>query len=303
MVKLRTHWDADGITSAYLASFGIKDSVVEIGDYDKGFGDTSGLTKEDYMLDMQPTNPEWDGVCIDHHLPHPEPHKYKLISDTEDTPATLLVWREYKDKIPKSEWWKIVIGLVGDGKGCLIPTEVFDECPTLLRRVKTSVYERYGMKINQYPLYMLLSSCINAFLRKGDYDSAINLMKYADGPMTLYTSDDARRAKLDISNDYKLAVKDSEIIDYGIMQLIIYYSKNRMSGYIASRLQETLDNKTVMAINERNGSLSLRGDLAEYIKAKLEPLDYLEIGGHAGFMGGKLKKNHSKLIADLETLL
>jgi hypothetical protein len=294
------HHDADGITSSYFTSFAYPDYEIKL---TEEFGDTKGWVKDDVMCDMRPNDPNIEGLVIDHHLPHSKKRNYELISDTEDTPATLLAWREYKDKIPKSEWWKIVIGLAGDGKATLIPTEIFDLCPTLLRRVKTSVYERYGLKVNQYPLYGLLSSYINAFLRKGEYESAINLLKYADSPLTIYTSDDARIAKQDTSNDYKLAIKDAEIIDYGIMQLIIYYSKYRMSGYIASAMQSPLDNKTIMAINERNGSLSLRGDLTEYIKDKLASLKYIEIDGHSGFMGGKLKKNHTKLIADLEKLL
>ncbi len=58
-----------------------------------------------------------------------------------------------------------------------------------------------------------------------------------------------------------------------------------------------------MAINKRDGSLSLRGDLAHYYKDKLKSLSYVEVDGHNAFMGGKLKKNYTKFITDLNETL
>ena len=177
-VTLRCHWDADGVTSGHFASFGINDSQVVVGTYEKGFGDTSQLTKDDWILDMRPSDPKWDGNCIDHHLPHDKKHKYRLISD--DVPATLITWREFKKDIPKKEWWKIAIGLAGDGQPELIPTEVFQECPTLLKNVKTSVFQSYGKwKISTFPLYKLLSSNIN--VSSGEIPIIAIAIKYGDG--------------------------------------------------------------------------------------------------------------------------
>ena len=79
-IKLRCHHDADGVTSGYLATFGVPNSKIEFYPIEKGFGWTGGLGKDDWMLDMRPQDPKWNGTCIDHHIPHPEPHKYKLIS-------------------------------------------------------------------------------------------------------------------------------------------------------------------------------------------------------------------------------
>lgn len=300
--KLRTHWDADGVATAHFASFGIDDSEIEIGEYDKGFGDTSGLTKDDWILDMRPSDPKWDGNCIDHHLPHSEDRKYNLISDI--VPATLIAWREYKDKIPKKEWWKAAIGICGDGQPELIPTEIFKETPALLKQVKTSAYNSYGKwNLSTFPLYKLLSSNINAFLRKGEYDSALSLIKYSGDPMDIYTSEDARIAKSDVKKDCKTAIQNCEMIDYGNLNVVIFYSKYRMSGYVSSTLQSSMNTKTIMAINKRNGSLSLRGDLAYYYRDILKPIKYLTIDGHPGFCGGKLKKNTNKFLDDLNQIL
>jgi hypothetical protein len=301
---LRCHWDADGITSAHFASFGIENSKVEVGNCEKEFGDTTGLTRDDYILDMRPSDPNWEGNCIDHHLPHPEDRKYSLISEVY--PATLITWKHFKDKIPKNEWFKIAVGLAGDGQPELIPNEVFQACPALLRRIKTSAYKsNYSRKwsVNKLPMYKLLSSGINALLRKGEYDIAYGILKSASSPQLLYNSEDARIAKLDIQNDLKTSISDSEIVTYGNLGLILYKSRYRMSGYVATVMEEALGGRTVMAINKRNGSLSLRGDLASYYKEKLKPLDYLIIDGHVKYMGGKLKKNYLTLLDDLDNIL
>lgn len=583
-ITLRNHWDADGICTSFFTSFGVPDSIVSTADYEKGFGYTGGLSKDDWILDMKPDNPKWGGHCIDHHLPHDESHKYELISD--DVPATLIAWRQFKDKIPKSEWWKISIGLCvhgnssistlngaiparsikvgdelwswtgkrfdktvvkeimtrrtdtlyelvfkhkdakrvlkvtgehpilrvdgeyipakdlkigeevrfldsgtyqnimgisesiskmhkdkysnmddradmvqralkgrkepskleeriisiikdeglpvtftgngdlmikgenticfpdfvvdgqpnkiievsrkhltgddrlhrklevykhkgykcfilfmtpdlpsneqiaemlwnfvtngmtlvskqkltanlshnhiqeykvynfhcepynnyvaqsivthncGDGQPELIPNEVYEGCPSLLKNVKTSAYQNYGRwNVSMFPLYKLLSSGINALMRKEEYEAAYNLLRYVDTPMALYSSEDTRIAKMDIKNDFKTAVMDCDIIEYDNLALVMFYSKYRMSGYISSALQDSLKNKTVMAINKRNGSVSLRGDLATYYRDKLKPLDYLVVNGHTKFMGGKLTKNYNKLISDMDELL
>lgn len=300
-VTLKIHYDADGITSGHFASFGVPDSEIKFMKEGDVFGSTKGLTKEDWILDMKPDNPNWNGTCIDHHLPHDKNHKYKLISG--DVPASLLTFNHFKDKIPKNEWFKLAVGLAGDGSIESMPTEVYKECPQLLKSVKTSAYKKYNWTISKFPLYKLLSSPINAFLRKGEYENAINLIKYADTPLALYSSEDAKMAKMDVANDFKSAVLDCDIVFYDNLCVVLFYSKYRMSGYVGSALMDSLRNKTVMAINKRNGSISLRGDLATYYRDILKPIDYLELGGHAAFMGGKLNKNYNQLLSDLDEIL
>jgi hypothetical protein len=57
-----------------------------------------------------------------------------------------------------------------------------------------------------------------------------------------------------------------------------------------------------MAVNSVNGSLSLRGDLANYIKYKVEQLDYVHVDGHDGFMGGHVDKDPWIMYRDLMKL-
>jgi len=312
LTKLKCHHDPDGLTSGHFATFGVPNSIIDMtGDE---FGSVKGLTKDDWMLDMKPKDPNWEGTCIDHHFPHPSNRKYTLIpSDITDdifsvissvVPASYITWNYFKDKIPKEEWWKLAIGVNGDGQPELIPNEVFNMCPTLLKYVSTSVYQSYGQwKINSLPLYTVLASGLNAFLRKGDFEAAINVIKYASTPMEIYDSEDVKIAKREVREEFTQAVKDCDIIHFDNLAVILFKSNIRLTGYIATKLQKELDNKTIMAINKKDGSLSMRGSLAYLYKERLKPISYLEIDGHRGFCGGKLKKNYSKLIADMSELL
>ena len=312
MPVIRCHHDADGITSAYFTSLGVSDAEIEILD-GKEFGYTGELTKDDWMVDMRPSDPNWEGNVIDHHFPHPKDRRYKLIPDignelyhyaSDIIPASYIAWETFKDKIPKSEWWKLAIGLGGDGALDLMPTEVFDECPMLMLPIKTSAYQSYGKwNINTYPLYSLLSSCINAFLRKGDSESAIYAMKFCQSPMELYNLPDVQIAKKEVANEYKTAVTDSEIYEFGNLIVVLFDSKYRMSGYVASSLMDSFRGKTLMAINNKTGSISLRGKMAPYYKDKLKVLDYVQVDGHNEFQGGKLHKNPSVFINDLSGIL
>lgn len=310
-IKLKSHHDCDGLISGHFATFGITDSEIDL--TADTFGDTKGLTKEDWMLDMKPNNPNWDGTCIDHHFPHPKERKYKLIPDIPDeyfhyanaiVPASLITFEYFKDKIPKEEWWKVAAGVCGDGQPELIPKEIFDMCPTLLKYVSTSLYQSYGQwKISTRPLYETLSSSLNAFLRKGEFEQAINIIKYSSTPLDIYNNDEVKMAKSDIRGDFTQAVKDADVFEFSNLAVVVFFSQYRMSGYIASSLQKELSGKTIMAVNKRDGSLSLRGSFASYYKNKLKPLSYLEIDGHAAFMGGKVKKNYTKLISDMSELI
>jgi len=310
---VRCHWDADGVTSALFTNYGVPDSEIEVGVYEKGFGCTEGLTKDDWMVDMRPQDKDWNGHCIDHHFPHPDDRKYELTPDISEElytnapdiiPASLLAWRKFKDKIPKDEWWKLCIGLGGDGSLELTPPEVFKECPSLLTPVKTSAYQTYGRwKISTYPVYMLLSSCINSLLRKGDYETAVYILKFVKSPMELYNLQDVEIAKRDVKNEYKTAVTDASMYEFGDLVVVLFESKYRMSGYVSSSLQDAFTGKTIMAINTKTGSISLRGKLSPYYKLKLSVLDYIHIDGHAEFMGGKLHENPDKFIRDVAELL
>jgi len=300
MTKIRYHHDADGITSAYLLSYGVKSPVLD--GWDGEFGDTTGLAKGDWMVDMRPLQ-NMEGLnVIDHHLPHREDRAYKLISD--NVPASLITWREFKEEIPKSEWWKVVIGIVGDGQPELIPTEVFDSCPQLLSNVKTSSYVSYGKwKIGYYPAYKLLSSYINAFLRQHKFTEALNLLTYSQNPLNILNSKSAQMAKQAVKTEFENIIRSCNSYDFGNFALFLFNSDFRMSGYVASVMQGALDGKTVISINRKDGSGSIRGDLAFYWKDKLSHLDYLIIGGHPGFCGLTLKANPETFLKDLFDLV
>ena len=298
-MKILAHHDADGITTAYFTQFEYGESEII---FPETFGDVKKFKKGDIMVDMRPTSPDIEGIVIDHHLPHPEERKYKLIQ--ADYPASLIAWEQFKDKIPETEWWKLEIGLGGDGALHLTPPIIFQKCPLLLKHVKTSSYYQYSkLRINTIPIYKELSSAINCFLRKSEFDTALNLMKYADNPLTLVTSEDVKLAKADIKNEFTSIVRDMETIEFGNLIVIIFQSKYRMTGYIASALSNVFNSKTILSIDTRTGSLSLRGDLALYYKDLLKKLPYLDIDGHPGFMGGKIHKNINKLISDLDAVL
>ena len=94
MPKIRFHHDADGITTAYLSSFGIKGSVLD--GWDGKFGDTTGLKAGDWMVDMRPMQ-NMEGLnVIDHHTPHREDRKYNAILD--EVPASLIAYRKLKSR-------------------------------------------------------------------------------------------------------------------------------------------------------------------------------------------------------------
>ena len=91
---IRAHHDADGITSAYFTSFGVKDSKIEL--WDGEFGDVTGLKKGDWMCDMRPNKDLKGLTVIDHHLPHMEEHEYELFG--EDVPASLIAFNKFKEE-------------------------------------------------------------------------------------------------------------------------------------------------------------------------------------------------------------
>jgi len=294
--KIRCHHDADGIIAAYFTSFGVKGSQIEL--WDGKFGDTTGLKKGDYMCDMRPMQNMEGITVIDHHLPHREDHKYELISD--EVPASLIAWRTYKDDIPKSRWWLVAVGLMGDGQPELIPTEVFEECPELLKKVKTSAYSSYGnWKIGYYPIYKLLSSYVNAFLRKHDFTEALNLVQYSERPSHFISSIKAQSAKREVKMEFERIVKSAQSYEFDDLAIFIFSSEFRMSGYVASSLQSAVSGKTIIAINRNTGSGSLRGDLAYYWRDKLKHLEYLIIDGHPGFCGLTINTNPDTLVEDL----
>ena len=297
------HHDPDGLVSAYFTHFAYPNYIMKTTD---NFGDTKNFKKGDIMVDMRPDNPNIDGLVIDHHPGHAPlaKRKYKLIWDK--VPASLICWRQFKDKIPKKHWWKVAIGLLGDGQPELIPYEVFESCPELLKTPKSYMACKYNKwSASFFPVYKGLSSAVNSYARFGDMGMAMDLIKDANRPMDITTSLAVKKQKKKVKDAFDDAMERSYMEPFGnSFYVIIYESRTcRLSGYIASVLQSSFRNATVLAINKINGSASMRGDLALYYKGKLASIKYLDIDGHPGFMGGKLKGTTDKLLEDLSDIL
>ena len=294
MTVIRGHHDADGITSAFFTSFGVPHPVIEI--WNGSFGDTTGLNSGDYMVDMRPKQNLKGLNVIDHHGPYPLDRKYNLTTD--DVPASYICWNKFKDKIPKEEWWKLAIGLMGDGQPELIPYEIHEMCPQLRSQYKTSSKYYYKWNVNYFPTYKLLSSPINSLLRIGKMDSAVKLITESKNPLDILNNVEANEAKEFCKKERDKLIHSSKSYDFSDLAIFIFESDIRMSGYLASVMQNAL-NKTVICINSKSGRGSLRGDLSLYYRDKLKHLDYLIIDGHPGFMGVSITENPDVFIYDL----
>lgn len=296
---IRAHHDADGITTAYFTSHHVKEPKIEL--WNGEFGDTKGLKEGDWLCDMRPIKDTKGLNVIDHHGPYSLKRSYHLIYD--EVPASLIAWREFKDEIPKSEWWKVVIGVTGDGQPELLPFEIFKECPALLTPTKTYAGESYGKwKFSYFPTYKLLSSPINSLLRKHMFDEAIELITEAKQPRDIIKNPKALTAKKDCKDERNKIMASCDIKTFKNLNVVIFYSDYRMSGYIASVVNGATDT-TTMCINSRTNRGSLRGDLALYWKERLSGLKYLNIDGHPGFMGASITVNTETLVEDVIKLL
>jgi len=299
MKTIWCHHDADGVTSAYFTSFHVKDAVrIKI---TEEFGDAPEWQKDDIMTDMKPLNPSIEGLVIDHHPNHPTNRKYMLIWD--NVPASLIAYRQFLDEIPKNERWKLVIGLVGDGQPELIPPEIFRDFPSLLKRVNTKIYQSYGKwSVNTIPMYKVLSSYINALLRLHKYDEALKLITESKTPFDIYMSNEAVKAKEDLHFEFENALKNADVLEFENITVVLFTSDARLTGYIASVLNSA-SGKTILAVNQKNGKLSIRGDLADYYKELLNIFPFMEIDGHAGYMGGKTTKLGKDFLNTISSIL
>jgi len=298
---IHAHHDADGVTSAYFLyrHLGGKADIY----FPPEFGLTDTWKTGDWMVDMRPDNPDIQGTVIDHHPNHDENRKYKLI--WRHYPASLITFELFKEDIPEKEWWKLAIGLMGDGSIEYLPYEVASKHKYLMKEIHTSTYwdsKRGEWKINDYQLLKLLSSPINALCRVGKEDYAFQLLKIAKNPFQLIDNQEAKEAKRQVSDEFARIIKSMKYIILDKLVIVTFSSNMRMAGYIATRVgQDKWSDKTVMAINTETGKLSMRGDLTLYYTGLLnENIPYIEISGHPGFSGGKVElENLDNLIQDL----
>jgi len=278
------HHDADGVTSAvlWMLAHGLTPDDVQAraADY---FGE---VTPDDKIcFDMVPEDPNWEGICFDHHPQHPpeEERKYTLYWD--NVPASLLVYSFFAKDIPDEEKWKVVVGIVGDGQPELIPPNIFDMFPSLLDEV---LYVYGGELKFSLPRYKLLSSGINSLMRLGKHEYALRLLYYAKRPVQLLFDEEANRAREMIRNEYNKVLRNAQFVK--LTNNIVYIefeSEVDVTGRLATDYGDRLG-CTVVAYNAANGKVSIRGDLALWVVKRLNDRG-IEAGGHPGFCGANLE--------------
>jgi len=300
-MKIHCHDDADGVTAAYFASFTYNPEKILV---KTEFGSVDEWTDGDVMVDMRPADPNIIGIVYDHHPNHPEQRKYKLVWDV--VPASLIVYKRFIDEIPVQVRWKLAIGLGGDNSLNLMPPELYKQEPQLLYKIKTYSAMSYGsMHISYYPVYKLLSSYVNSLLRIRKHKEALELLAFSQRPLDIINHPEANEAREKVREEVKRIMTNCELFNLKDIHVIIFESDYKLTGYLATVLEASKDiaGSTAIAINRKDGSMSVRGDLADYIQMLVKDLPYVQIDGHAGFKGGKLNVNPHIFIDELSKRL
>jgi len=287
IVKLCIHGDADGLASGVLIQYAVK--VQNIWS-PEDFGDAKD---SDVVLDQVPLQPDQPYLVFDHH-PHPpvEKRKYKLVWDL--VPTTLIVYECFKAQIPDDMKWKVAVGLVGDGQPELIPPEVWKLCPELLQGYST-VSEKYGkMSIYPTPIYIKLSSGINACckLPEEKWFNAYQVLKNVKTPLQLIEDPVLTTAQEFIMKEHHRVLDEFHPIEFPYFRFWKIESEYRMERHLAPRVMEGYDRKTTIIINDKTKRMSIRGTLAPVIVEFLRA-NGINCNGHPGFAGGNLASSQS----------
>lgn len=181
--KLALHDDADGISSGVLLTYVFKTAEVMAPDV---FGEVEDA---DVCTDMKPVDPNWPGLCFDHHPGHPEAkdRKYKLVWG--DEPATKVVYDVCKEFIPEEHGWKMIIGTAGDGRADIIPVEMWRKFPFLISNFQNVYDSRGQIRLYPMPVYMRIVSGINACCKiPGKWYTAYSILRSAEDASELLFS-------------------------------------------------------------------------------------------------------------------
>jgi len=298
IAKLALHDDADGLCSGVLMTYVFKTYEVMSPDI---FGE---VLDADVCVDMKPVDSQWAGLCIDHHPGHPpeQERKYKLVWG--DEPTTKLVFDLFKEFIPKKHYWKMAVGTAGDGRVEIVPIEIWQQFPLLLSRVMT-MGER-GVKLYAYPipLYLKVVSGLNSLCKiPGKWYSAYTILRVAEDPFDIIYDDAVKTARKLVSEERKRCIKEYPSIDLNEnLRVWPIESEFKIERGLAWRAEQ-IDQKTTVVVNEKRGTISIRGTLAQLIYEKLREKGY-EVGGHPGFGGGILKETQDTktLLRDLKSI-
>jgi len=294
-ISISFHDDADGVYSASLLFFveGIEVRKVKTVPSDERIMVESPKVFGDYKYSVavdlgSPLNKNWNGIAIDHHPNHPTDRKYKLFWDT--VPTGLIIWNHLKDYIPKSEWWRVAGSLMGDASIDYLPAEIWDEYPELFDEKGILYRDRYWKtKMSRSPLYVFLSSGINARCRLGDPLGALQMCLKYKSPVDAVLDPEAISAKKLLEVEETNILKQQlpiEVIGnkFAVTKIRSSRPEYSMSGKIASTLASQYPFLTIIVLNESNGEVSIRGVLAKYVADKLNANGF-QAGGHPSASG------------------
>jgi single-stranded DNA-specific DHH superfamily exonuclease len=292
-IRIASHGDADGISSAFIAAYAFRKNKPEVY-FPTEFSDVTKETGEvaDLVLDKVPVN-TYTGHVIDHHPDHAKDAKYNLFHGK--VPASLLSLQVFKERIPKEVWWKAVPGIVGDGQPEQIPPEIIQMFPSLMEEVTTVRNYRGETKTYTNPVWFLLSSPINSACRIGKRSLAFSTLVAARDPYELIFSEALADCKELFQREVDRVRNASRAINIGPITIWLVDSNYSVNGTLAWELYNQ-NRKTAIVINEHTRHGSIRGLLVDYLKTYVDPK--WKVGGHSGFAGISLPKIEADNDAD-----
>jgi len=282
--RVATHSDADGITAAVLTNYELEfESLIF-----PPFGEISSV---ELSLDMYAKDSSYSGIMIDHHKTILDYPNATLIH--ADYPTSLMCYKLFKDSITES--WKVVVGLAGDGYPYLTPMNVWLEYPELVDDIGVFLHSKGKDYFFPKQYWTELSSSINDVCRINKPEIAFKILKEAKKPSDVINSGEVESARKEISKEESAIRSTYRPLDMGAY-LVWKISTPYNFAYLASSLSSQRKGKTVLLYNSYNDSIHVRGVLTSYLRMILK--DVADIGGHEGFMGGKLfpGKNFNDLL-------
>lgn len=305
-IRIATHYDCDGITSAVLLARTLKLKREEVIVYfPPAFGQYNG--KEDYMCDMRPIDDNFTGTVFDHHPGHARKanRKYKLIHG--DVPAGAVIYNHFGDKVPEDARFLVAASCVGDMQADAIPLDIFQQYPDLLDK-ELWVGPRGDITFDLYK-FQQLSSPINAMARFGEHKRAFDILYKCKCPDDILTNtkfkfyqNKQKRMMSSIQNKWGASMPRVKNIKNLFLMAVIDEELN-YQGVMASKL-EGQNGITTICVNENTGAISIRGVFTGLIVDALNAKG-ITAGGHSMASGGTLPDeiNYKHVLTILENII
>jgi len=281
--SLSFHHDADGVYSASIIMSIFKVTEVQCPPFNE--------YTTDVAVDLgYPFDQNYSGIVVDHHPDHPKDRKYKLFWD--HVPTGVILYNELKDHLKKEDIWKVVGSATGDGQPEVVPDEIWESYPILLEERGVLGRGQYKVYTSAFPLFYFLSSGVNALCRLGFPLQALDIVNNAKSPLEVLDHQEVRDAVDQIRSEEDSIYRSKPLVEtiknrYIIIRFRTSSPAIRMSGFLASKISSNNPGKTIIAINEENGQVSLRGVLAKYVANKLSEKGF-KAGGHPGYCGANV---------------